>query len=283
MANSNANTANSHVAGGTALRGRIEAIGIFDLLRIAVGNGNTGRLLVFNDQFDAELYYVEGRLVVAIAGDAKGRDALVGVFGMTDGEFEFAQEIVAPPEQHDASLHDVMTAAIKNHYQERVRARQDSVSNLQAAKDRNDSVSSMPAVRASGTHLIVDDSRIAASPIVSIGPSSPTASSVSQPIPAITFSTALLDGEVGRANADHAGRTTTKLGIVSSQEAALATLVAKTAQSIATVLGMRDLTRLEIIGANDRALLCRLHKDGIRLSAISGTVDADLIWKELEP
>ena len=160
--------------GGTALRGRIEAIGVFDLLRIAVTKGNTGRLLVFNDQFDAELYYVEGRLVTAVANSLKGRDALKGVFDMSEGEFEFAQDIEMPAAQHDAALHDVMMSAIKIHYQERVRARQDSTANIPVSKARQESVASMPAVskerqetlasmpavRVSGTHRVIDDSRV---------------------------------------------------------------------------------------------------------------------------
>ena len=73
-----------------------------------------------------------------------------------------------------------------------------------------------------------------------------------------------------------------KRGNISPQEAALAALASKTAQSVASILGMRDLQRFEIIGANNRALLCRVTKDGIRLSASSGAADVDAVWKELE-
>lgn len=310
MANSSTTTATTTPTGGTALRGRIEAIGVFDLLRIAVTKGNTGRLLVFNDQFDAELYYVEGRLVAAIANALKGRDALKGVFEMTEGEFEFAQDIEAPTGQDDPALHDVMTAAIKSHYQERVRARQDSgttpaiktrpdsvgnmpvakdrldsVGNMPVAKDRPDSLSNMPAVRVSGMHRVAEDARVAVSPIVSIDqPTPPTSNASLGPIPT-TVSLGhedLLDGEFGRAITDSAGRTTLKRGNVSPQETALAALASKTAQTLATILGMRDLQRFEIIGENNRVLLCRVAKDGIHLSAASGTTDADAVWKELD-
>jgi hypothetical protein len=298
MANSSTSTVTNHAAGGTALRGRIEAIGVFDLLRIAVTKGNTGRLLVFNDQFDAELYYVEGRLMAAVANQLKGRDALKGVFEMGEGEFEFAQDLALPETEHDATLHDVMMAAIKSHYQERVRARHDSSTSLPAApKARQETQSGMPAVRISGTHLVSEDSRIGVAPIVSIEkppsalnsgrsaekPTPPLNQARPDATPKTSASQAvLLPGELGRATTDNAGRTSKRHGDVTAHDAALATLASKTAQSVASIIGMRDLQRFEIIGVNERALLCRVQKDGIELSVSSGTADFDAIWKELE-
>jgi hypothetical protein len=286
MATSNTNSLQSHPTGGTALRGRIEAIGVFDLLRIAVSKGNTGRLLVFNDEFDAELYYVEGRLVAAIASSKRGRDALAGVFVMTEGEFEFAQDLVLPETDHDSALHDVMMAAIKSHYQERVRARQDSSTNIPvASKARNESLPSMPAVRISGTHLVSDDARIGVAPIVSIEKPPPAASvprADAPPRPPTLSNEPLRSGEFGRATTDNAGRTTAKRGDISAQDTALATLASKTAQSVASILGMRDLQRLEIVGVNNRALLCKIQKEGIVLSVATNSADFDGIWKELE-
>lgn len=298
MANSSTSTVTNHAAGGTALRGRIEAIGVFDLLRIAVTKGNTGRLLVFNDQFDAELYYVEGRLVAAVANSLKGRDALKGVFEMGEGEFEFAQDLVLPDSEHDATLHDVMMAAIKSHYQERVRARHDSSGSLPTtSKARQETQNGIPAVRSSGTHLVSEDSRIGVAPIVSIDKPTPpplnSGRSVEKPSPlnaaraettpkVTTTPAVLLPGELGRATTDNAGRTSKRHGDVTAHDAALATLASKTAQSVASIIGMRDLQRFEIIGHNERALLCRVLKDGIELSVSSGTVDFDAIWKELE-
>src|SRR5512145_1886433 len=64
------------VATGTTLSGRIEAISVEDLLRVSMTKRSTGRLVVFNDQFDAELYYVQGRLVAIVSGNRSGKELL---------------------------------------------------------------------------------------------------------------------------------------------------------------------------------------------------------------
>jgi hypothetical protein len=45
---------------------------------------------------------------------------------------------------------------------------------------------------------------------------------------------------------------------------------------------MRDLQRLEIVGVNNRALLCKIQKEGLVLSVATNSADFDGIWKELE-
>lgn len=282
MANPTANAANSNASAGTALRGRIEAIGIFDLLRIAVTQCSSGRLLVFNDQFDAELYYDQGRLVAVMASSETGRDALKKVMEMAEGEFEFAGGLEVPSTKRDPALHEGMMQAIKGHYQERVRARQDSATG-------------MPAVRSSGVHRMTDDaSGVAVAPIVNVEaptrvPSNPAATvppvvgppPVPKPPPPVRVTGQLLAGERGRAIADTGGRANARLGEVTPQEATLVALTAKTAQGIAAILGMRELQRFEICGTNDRSLLCRVAKEGIYLSAVNSDADQDAIWREL--
>ncbi|MGC4067551.1 MAG: DUF4388 domain-containing protein [Polyangiaceae bacterium] len=279
MANSsNSATATDRRAqpvGGTALHGNIEAIGIPDLLRIAVAKGNTGRLLVFNDQTDAELYYDQGRLVGVMSSAENGLAQLKVVFAMTEGEFEFARGLEIPRDQHDPALHDAMMQAIKEHYQQRVRSRQDSGA-APAAQNKM-----------SGVHRVSSPS-VTVSPIVSVEqPSAPThsfseASAASNDASVgATVSEALLKGETGRATADLTGRTTAKLGSIATQEVALAALISKQAQTIATLIGMRGLERFELRGANDQALLCRANKDKLQVSHITPEADVEAIWSQL--
>jgi hypothetical protein len=105
--------ASVQVAIGTALRGRIEAISGEDLLRISVTKRSTGRLLVFNDSYDAELYYLQGRLIAAVSGSSHGKEVLKCVLEMVDGEFEFANGIQIAKEQHDPNLNDALTLALR--------------------------------------------------------------------------------------------------------------------------------------------------------------------------
>lgn len=274
MANSTAqnasSTASTQATGGTSLRGRIEAIGVFDLMRIGVTNESTGRLLVFNDTFDAELYYVEGRLVAIVSGNGIGAKALELVQQMTEGEFEFVSGIEIPVEQHDESLHEAMTSAIKSHYQQRVRARQESSRDLSVTP------------RTSGVHRAVGQTEVSVSPIVNI--EQPSISAIPQVNSADASGQApqLLEGENGRATTDIAGRTRGKLGVVTPQEAALVALTTNLAKSLTSILGMRDLQRFEIRGADNRGLLCRLTADGIRLSCVTEAADITAIWRQLD-
>jgi hypothetical protein len=110
-------------SGGTTLHGRIEAIGIHDLLRVSAVKHSTGRLLVFNDLEDAELYYEQGRLVAAISAINEGNDCLRQVLSMHEGEFEFASGMTAPADRKCMNLHEVMLTAVKQYYEDRVGAR----------------------------------------------------------------------------------------------------------------------------------------------------------------
>jgi hypothetical protein len=280
MANSsNSATATDRRAqpvGGTALHGNIEAIGIPDLLRIAVAKGNTGRLLVFNDQTDAELYYDQGRLVGVMSSAETGLAQLKVVFAMTEGEFEFARGLEIPREQQDPALHEAMMHAIKEHYQQRVRSRQDS-----------GAAPAPQSPKMSGVHRVSSPS-VTVSPIVSVEqPSAPVQSVSEVATPSNEVSSkplileSLLPGETGRATADLTGRTTAKLGSIASQEVALAALISKQAQTIATLIGMRGLERFELLGANDRSLLCRASKDRLQVSHITPEADVDAIWSQL--
>lgn len=283
--------------GGTALHGNIEAIGIHDLLRIAVTKGSTGRLLVFNDQTDAELYYEEGHLVSVTSSHARGRDQLYVVLSMVEGEFEFARGLQIDVSEHDLELHDAMLHAIKEHYQQRVRIKQEA----------SDKASQVP--RMSGVH------RVAPTPTVSVTPEGATAVTSGPPLapprreeaplletptvprpsdalslpkmsvthPEATEPSKLVAGEIGRGSVDFTGRLGDKVGTMTSQESALAALVFKQSQLIANILGMRGLERFEILGTNASTLLCRNAKDKLLVSHTSADADVDAIWRLLDP
>jgi len=106
------------VATGTTLSGRIEAISVEDLLRVSMTKRSTGRLVVFNDHFDAELYYVQGRLVAIVSGNRSGKELLKPVLEMVEGEFEFASGIEATRAQYDATAHDSLSQVLRAKGQE---------------------------------------------------------------------------------------------------------------------------------------------------------------------
>ena len=286
--NASAADTRAQPVGGTALHGSIEAIGIHDLLRIAVTKGSTGRLLVFNDQTDAELYYEQGHLVAVTSSNAAGPEQLSIVLEMTEGEFEFARSLQVAQEKCDPSLHDCMMQAIKEHYQRRVRDKQEGPSHP------------APMPRMSGVHRVAPSQAVTVSPIVNLeqpspsvsaspAPSIPTMpidspvqpSSASPSAAATATDSRLAAGELGRAISDLTGRTTSKTGAITSQETALAALVQKQAQLMATLLGMRGLERFEIQGTNAQALLCRTAKDKLFVSRVAADADVDTIWRQL--
>lgn len=120
------------VATGTTLSGRIEAISIEDLLRVSMTKRSTGRLVVFNDHFDAELYYVQGRLVAIISGNRSGKDLLKPILEMVEGEFEFTSGIDVARAQFDATAHDALNQALRPKVQEPVPSPQESPRELSA-------------------------------------------------------------------------------------------------------------------------------------------------------
>jgi hypothetical protein len=102
------------------LTGRIEAIGMLELLRVPVTNESTGKLVIFDERLDAELFYREGRLLHATSGGRSGSAALCRVLSWSAGEFEF----IAGAEARGADglqlesygLHEELLACIKQWY-----------------------------------------------------------------------------------------------------------------------------------------------------------------------
>jgi hypothetical protein len=223
-------------------------------------------LLVFNDQFDAELHYVEGRLVGVISGNERGTELLKSVFTMTQGEFEFVTGPVLPEEQHDVSLHDAMIKAIKDHYQQRVRAKQESAQELSGA------------TKLSGVHRVMAEP-ITASPIVSI--EKPSRESESKTPGRNITENPFLVGEKGRAITDASGHTIAKAGVISGQESALVALASRLAKNLGTALKVGELERFELRTEDGRGLLCKVTSDHVRLSRITVEADVNAVWERL--
>lgn len=295
-------------SGSTTLHGRIEAIGMYDLLRVSTGKASTGRLLVFNDSQDAEVYYEQGRLVAVVSGASFGVECLRQVLQMQEGEFEFAVGLQATAECKTPNLHEVMIGSIREHYERQVRNRQAS---MRASEDE---------ARSSGVHKLEGQEPAAAAAAPSAAaakappprapapaasapapsasqkptsagsapaaarPAAPRASSpvVATPPPAAAGKTELLPGELGSAVVDPSGRVLQRLGSLTPHEAALAALGLKLATRLGASLGARESQGLELHSAGDKSMFCIAATEGIRISKISPDADPDVIWKQLK-
>lgn len=146
------------VATGTTLSGRIEAISVEDLLRVSMTKRSTGRLVVFNDQFDAELYYVQGRLVAIVSGNRSGKELLKPILEMVAGEFEFASGIEVARAQYDATAHDALNQALRAKVQESAPLPQEPPREVSAP------------IKTSGVHRVPTESRYVPPPPAALTP-----------------------------------------------------------------------------------------------------------------
>jgi len=300
-------------SGSTTLHGRIEAIGIHDLLRVSMGKRSTGRLLVFNDTQDAEVYYEQGHLVAVICGASFGAECLQQVLQMQEGEFEFAVGLQTTAESKTPNLHEAMIGSIREHYEQQVRNRQSA----RAAGEEP---------RSSGVHKIEEQAAgpapAAATPARSPAPPRPTAPRAAAPAsaaasgapaspkpttpgpanatpqrapaptpsssavgatpPASGAKTQLFPGELGSAVIDASGRVLQRLGSLTQHEAALVALAHKLATRLGASLGARESQGLELHAAGEKSLFCIAAAEGIRISKISPDADPDSIWKQLK-
>ena len=75
------------------LAGELKYLGLGDIIQLLGSNGSTGSLRLSN-RYVAEpafIYFEQGNPINALYGDKTGLDALLALFGWTEGEFEFIQ------------------------------------------------------------------------------------------------------------------------------------------------------------------------------------------------
>jgi hypothetical protein len=245
---SSTHRASSNATGGRILNGRIEAIGVFDLLRVAVTQKSTGKLLLCNEEHHVELYYEGGSLVQARSDDKRGMKALLLAMSMSEGEFEYVSDSALLDERVDGRLHDTMMLAITEHYRELVSAR------------RGDG-SGSPTHRSSGVHRVGSQSAASEAPA----------------------SVPLCRGELGRGTVDSAGRTQSTVGAIEAVDLACAAKLADLSYELASVFGFSRLARFEVRRGRRGGLLCRLARDGIRVARVDHDPELEKIWLELEP
>jgi hypothetical protein len=273
-----ANRATRSGSSGTALRGQIDAIGIFDLLRIAITQQGTGRLLLSNDEMTAALYYEQGRLTAVVSGVERGTAVLSAVLTMQRGEFEYVRGNVSGYDPADETLHDVLLAAIEQYQRERL-------------DSRRGTTESQSLTYTSGVHPVSSRSVDSGWPDPAQDPSSsvsllsnPVASEASHGFAAAPSNQrpVLARGEHGRALTDSSGRVFAKVGQIVGQETNCVVRMAKLSYDLATILGMENLQRFEI-NRSSKALLCRMTKGGILVARVGSAPDLEAVWQGLEP
>ena len=75
------------------LAGELKYLGLGDIIQLLGSNGSTGSLRLSNRYAGepAFIYFEQGNPINALYGDKTGLDALLALFGWTEGEFEFIQ------------------------------------------------------------------------------------------------------------------------------------------------------------------------------------------------
>jgi hypothetical protein len=96
-----------------ALKGTLQDITVIDLLQFPNGGRKTGRLSIANGEQRASLHYVDGSIIDAVVGNARGFEAVVALVDWEQGEFAFE---VGPPHTDqtvEEDLHRLVMRALK--------------------------------------------------------------------------------------------------------------------------------------------------------------------------
>ena len=96
-----------------ALSGTLADIGIVELIQFPSNGRKTGELIIAGFDDEARLYYEEGALVHATAGDRSGMESLVEVVSWTTGEFEFRMGVETDNQTIEIDLHRALMLALK--------------------------------------------------------------------------------------------------------------------------------------------------------------------------
>lgn len=259
--------------GNRTLQGRIEAIGIHELLRLSAIKGSTGMLLVFNDETDAQLFYEQGHLVAALSsGPLAGTECLTPVLQMAEGEFEFTDGLVSDPSAHTPGLHEVMMVATKEYFEREIRNRR-----------RARSVTAEEEVKTSGVHKVggVHKAGEASAPQKEARESADRAtvrsdSGFNSPAPGPWVA-----DEMGHARIGARGRVLERFGTFTPQDLVLVTLALKIADGIGRSLAAGGLRRTEIHDREDKILCCGPTQNGTLALKLRAEADLDATWERV--
>ena len=86
------------------VQGTLDELSLADLLRVLAGIKRSGQLTVRTDVEKGEIYLEQGRIVHAVLGHSKGRDALRGVLAMTSGDFRIDPNFLILEQQLDLDI-----------------------------------------------------------------------------------------------------------------------------------------------------------------------------------
>jgi predicted regulator of Ras-like GTPase activity (Roadblock/LC7/MglB family) len=251
----------------STLTGRIEAIGILELLRVPITNGNTGRLVVYDDDQAAELFYAEGQLVQARAGSLSASECLCQVMRWSRGEFEFFDEQAIEVAQRASHLHEELLTEIKAWYAERVARRTASGTMLAAAP-----VTSPPA-HAGGSGKWPKAQLAPTASCESVPPVRPTHHS--RTVPKAPPCAAL-----GTAMVDKRGNIVEHSGAFDDQNAALAALAYNLGTTIGQKLCAGSLRAIELKGGDDKWLFVKPRADSLATAQVLPNTDFGRIFPE---
>lgn len=86
------------------VQGTLEELGVGELLRILAGSQRSGQVVVQTDDAKGELYLEQGRLVHAVCGPLKGREALKKILGLRAGDFRIDPNFLILEQQLDLDV-----------------------------------------------------------------------------------------------------------------------------------------------------------------------------------
>jgi hypothetical protein len=265
----------SNRAGETCLHGQIDAIGIFDLLRVAMRQQSTGRLSLSNEERCAELIYEQGRLVEASCHHERGVAALGSIFAMAKGEFEYVRGRFPRTGSSEPVLHDALVEALRRHSRTRVSV-------------RCDAADGQPRPYVSGVHQVANPVDVDAGwtepeeePSVPSSTSEDSDRSVLAYRAGAIVNGALASGELGRATLDGAGHLNEQYGQITTHETHCAASLVQLSADFATVLELGALRRLEV-NSPEKSVLCRKVNDVLLVSVIDSSAARGAVWRGLE-
>lgn len=86
------------------VQGSLDELSLADLLRVLASIKRSGQLQIRTDEVKAELYLEQGRIVHAVLGSAKGRDALRQVLALKSGDFRMDPNFLILEQQLDVDV-----------------------------------------------------------------------------------------------------------------------------------------------------------------------------------